>query len=190
MEFFRNTNIDFLGKKWYFLSFSLVFSVAGILSMMFWHGIPLGVDFRGGTLVYVKFAQAPETNVIRGALDKAGLHNAVIQRYGAAAENEVVIKLDQKETSEADISRARTRSSMPWRRIPSRASRTSTTVTGSVFPQCVCHCWRAIPCVPNLREYDRQARRVLDFRDKDHSGIIKSMDDLKGVVPDRGPGCA
>ena len=27
MEFFRNTNIDFLGKKWYFLSFSLVFSV-------------------------------------------------------------------------------------------------------------------------------------------------------------------
>ncbi len=24
--------------------------------MFFWHGIPLGVDFKGGTLVYVKFA--------------------------------------------------------------------------------------------------------------------------------------
>ena len=59
MEFFRNTNIDFLGKKWYFLSFSLIFSVAGILSMLFWHGIPLGVDFRGGTLVYVKFVNTP-----------------------------------------------------------------------------------------------------------------------------------
>ena len=46
MEFFRNTNIDFLGKKWYFLAFSLVFSIAGVLSMLFWHGIPLGVDFR------------------------------------------------------------------------------------------------------------------------------------------------
>ena len=33
-------------------------------------------------------------------------------------------------------------------------------------------------------EYDRQARRVLDFRDKEHGGVIKSMDDLKGVVPD------
>ena len=55
MEFFRNTNIDFLGKKWYFLAFSLIFSVAGVLSMVFWHGIPLGVDFRGGTLVYVKY---------------------------------------------------------------------------------------------------------------------------------------
>ena len=33
MEFFRNTNIDFLGKKWYFLAFSLIFSVAGLISM-------------------------------------------------------------------------------------------------------------------------------------------------------------
>ena len=65
MELFRNTNIDFLGKKWYFLAFSLVFSVAGLLSMLFWHGIPLGVDFRGGTLVYVKFAQPPNLDEIR-----------------------------------------------------------------------------------------------------------------------------
>ncbi len=103
MEFFRNTNIDFLGKKWYFLSFSLIFSVAGILSMLFWHGIPLGVDFRGGTLVYVKFVDAPKVQAIRGDLDKAGLHNATIQRYGNPADNEVVIKLDLKETSEADL---------------------------------------------------------------------------------------
>jgi preprotein translocase subunit SecF len=61
LEFFRNTNIDFLGKKWYFLTFSLIFSVAGVLSMAFWHGIPLGVDFRGGTLVYVKYAHTPAT---------------------------------------------------------------------------------------------------------------------------------
>ena len=101
MEFFRNTNIDFLGKKWYFLSFSLIFSVAGILSMLFWHGIPLGVDFRGGTLVYVKFTQTPDIGKIRSQLDKVGLHNAVIQRYGSERDNEVVIKLDQKEVSES-----------------------------------------------------------------------------------------
>ena len=107
MEFFRNTNIDFLGKKWYFLSFSLVFSVAGILSMLFWHGIPLGVDFRGGTLVYVKFVDAPNISAIRADLDKAGLHNATIQRYGNTADNEVVIKLDLKETSEADLDKGK-----------------------------------------------------------------------------------
>ena len=44
MELFRSTNIDWLGKKWYFLGFSLIFSVAGILSLVFWHHLPLGVD--------------------------------------------------------------------------------------------------------------------------------------------------
>ena len=68
MEFFRDTNIDFLGKKWYFLAFSLVFSVAGIFSMLFWHGVPLSVDFRGGTLVYVKFASTPDEDQPNTAL--------------------------------------------------------------------------------------------------------------------------
>jgi len=42
----------------------------------------------------------------------------------------------------------------------------------------------ADPLHTDPAEYDRQARRVLDFRDKEHGGVIKSMDDLKGVVPD------
>ena len=57
VELFRNTNIDWLGKKWYFLGFSLIFSVAGVLSMLFWHHIPLGVDFKGGTQIRVAFDQ-------------------------------------------------------------------------------------------------------------------------------------
>ncbi len=100
MEFFRNTNIDFLGKKWYFLAFSLIFSVAGLFSMLFWHHIPWGVDFRGGTLVYVKFSHTPDDNAIRSELDRAGLRNFKLQRYGVAANNEVLIDLDVRETSE------------------------------------------------------------------------------------------
>ena len=94
MEFFRNTNIDFLGKKWYFLTFSLIFSVAGLLSMAFWHGIPLGVDFRGGTLVYVKYAHTPDPSAIHNEIERAGLKNARVQRYGAPGNNEVLIGLD------------------------------------------------------------------------------------------------
>ena len=59
MELFRGVKVDWLGRKWYFLAFSLIFSVAGVLSMLFWHGIPLGVDFRGGTQVTVHFDQPP-----------------------------------------------------------------------------------------------------------------------------------
>ena len=100
MEFFRDVNIDFLGRKWYFITFSLIFSVAGVLSMLFWHGIPWGVDFRGGTLVTVKFSHTPNLDAVRSAMDHAGLHDPKIQAYGPASENEVLIDLSQKETSE------------------------------------------------------------------------------------------
>ena len=80
LELFRTTNIDWLGKKWYFLGFSLIFSVAGVLSMLFWHHIPLGVDFKGGTQIRVAFAQTPNEEQIRQAMDRAGVHNALIQR--------------------------------------------------------------------------------------------------------------
>jgi preprotein translocase subunit SecF len=98
VEFFHDVNIDFLGKKWYFLAFSLIFSVAGVLSMLFWHGIPWGVDFRGGTLVTVKFTHTPDDNAIRAELDRAGLRNFKIQTE--LRTNQVLIDLDVRETSE------------------------------------------------------------------------------------------
>jgi preprotein translocase subunit SecF len=184
VEFFRNTNIDFLGKKWYFLSFSLIFSVAGILSMLLWHGIPLGVDFRGGTLVYVKFVDAPNTSAIRADLDKAGLHNAVIQRYGAASENEVVIKLDLKETSEADLARGKTQiiNALETNPVPGKQNINNSDRIG--FSAVRNALLARDPLHAEPAEYDRQARRVLDFRDKEHGGVIRNLDDLKGVVPD------
>ncbi len=109
MEFFKDTNIDFLGKKWYFLTFSLIFSVAGLLSMAFWHGIPLGVDFRGGTLVYVKYAHTPDVSAIHAELDRAGLKNARVQAYDQIHNsNEVLIALDIQETSEQALDKGKT----------------------------------------------------------------------------------
>ena len=110
MEFFHDVNIDFLGKKWYFLAFSLVFSVAGVLSMLFWHGIPWGVDFRGGTLVYVKFSHPPDLQQVRTLLDRAGLHDPKLQPYDVASNsNEVLIDLGLRETSDAALDQGKTK---------------------------------------------------------------------------------
>ena len=98
MELFRNVNVDWLGKKWYFLGFSLIFSVAGILSMAFWHHIPLGVDFRGGTQVTVHFDAPPNEDHIRSAMERAGVRDARIQRISGAngqAANNVIVSLPQ-----------------------------------------------------------------------------------------------
>jgi preprotein translocase subunit SecF len=98
VELFRTTNIDWLGKKWYFLGFSLIFSVLGVLSILFWHHIPLGVDFKGGTQVRVAFDGAPNEDHIRQAMDRAGVHDARIQRVSdpsGHAANKVIIALPE-----------------------------------------------------------------------------------------------
>jgi preprotein translocase subunit SecF len=184
VEFFRNTNIDFLGKKWYFLSFSLVFSVAGIISMLFWHGIPLGVDFRGGTLVYVKFVDAPNISAVRGDLDKAGLHNATIQRYGNPADNEVVIKLDLKETSEADLDKGKNQILTALETNPVQGKQNINNSDRIGFTAVRDALLARDPVHAEPAEYERQARRVLDSRDKEHGGVLRSLDQLKGTVPD------
>jgi len=98
LELFRTTNIDWLGKKWYFLGFSLIFSVAGVLSMLFWHHIPLGVDFKGGTQIRVAFDQTPNEDHLRQAMDKAGVRDFRIQRVSdpsGHAANKVIIALPE-----------------------------------------------------------------------------------------------
>jgi preprotein translocase subunit SecF len=95
VELFRSANIDWLGKKWYFLGFSLIFSVSGVLSLVFWHHLPLSVDFRGGTQVTVHFDAPPNEDHIRAAMDKAGVHDATIQRISGQGRgsNDVIVKL-------------------------------------------------------------------------------------------------
>jgi preprotein translocase subunit SecF len=104
VELFRSTNIDWLGKKWYFLGFSLIFSVAGLLSILFWHHIPLGVDFKGGTQIRVAFAQTPNEDHIRQAMDKAGVRDFRIQRISdpsGHAANKVLIALPESSATDA-----------------------------------------------------------------------------------------
>ena len=101
MALFGKTNIDWLGKKWDFLSFSLIFSVAGLLSLLFWHHLPLDVDFKGGTVVRIRFAGQPDLRRLRQAADAAGLRDARIQSYGATSSNEVLITLAQGSARES-----------------------------------------------------------------------------------------
>jgi preprotein translocase subunit SecF len=106
VEFFHSVNVDWLGKKWYFLAFSLIFSVAGIISMgLHWTQIgspvPLSVDFRGGTQVQVKFTQTPDINAIRKATDAAGIKDASVVNYDVPSSNEVLISLPEQTNESA-----------------------------------------------------------------------------------------
>jgi preprotein translocase subunit SecF len=182
VEFFRNTNIDFLGKKWYFIAFSLVFSVAGLCSMLFWHGIPLGIDFRGGTLVYVKYTHQPSLDAIRGAMDRVGLHNARLQTLGGAGSNEVLIDLPQESTSEQALESPRNQvigalqSNAPaGKEDLNNASALS--ITKSLLQNDPLHLG-----TDAQKRYGDIAKTIADFRDKTKGGVLASFADLNGTV--------
>lgn len=179
MEFFRNTNINFLGWKWYFLAFSLIFSVAGVVSMFFWHGIPLGVDFKGGTLVQVKFAQPPDENQLRAAMDRAGVHNTRVQRFGKAANNEVIISLEQKDTSEANLDKGKEQILKALSSNPPQGKRDIDNVGRTILHDTLA---TRDPLHLAPQEYDAIVNNILDFRDNGKGGVLKSIDELSGVV--------
>jgi preprotein translocase subunit SecF len=114
VELFHSVNVDWLGKKWYFLAFSMIFSIAGIVSMsVHWmhpvggmrSPVPLGVDFRGGTDVRVQFAQTPNIEAIRQAIAAAGVKDATIQsiqeEVSEKAGNDVLISLPEQTNENA-----------------------------------------------------------------------------------------
>ena len=68
MELFGTTNYDFLGKKWPFIILSLILTAAGLVSLGLKGGPRYGIDFRGGALVTVTFAQRPPVDKVRAAL--------------------------------------------------------------------------------------------------------------------------
>ena len=184
MEFFRDTNIDFLGKKWYFLTFSLIFSIAGVCSMAFWHGVPLGVDFRGGTLVYVKYAHTPDPSAVHSAIEHAGLKNARVQRYGVASNNEVLIQLDIQETSEQALDKGKIQiiqaleGNAPAGKQDLNNS-SSLTILNYLLEKDPLLLGAGAEANPR---YTAMAQAIVDDRDKTKSGVLGSIDELKSVA--------
>jgi preprotein translocase subunit SecF len=190
VELFRGVNVDWLGKKWYFLAFSLIFSVSGVLSILFWHHINLGVDFRGGTLVYVQFEQPPNLDRIRQAIDRAGIHDARIQTYGTSSQKQVAISLAQKETQESTLDTGR---QTIVQALATNYSSDGAAAQGKLdldnASQDVLAQFLQQSDPEHLastgggaQRYAQQAAAILSHRDKDLGGIFSSIDQLNGVV--------
>jgi preprotein translocase subunit SecF len=96
MHLFKTPNFDFLRWRWIAIGLSWLVIVAGLVTI--WtRGMPLGVEFSGGTIVIVQFdQQPPDPSVIRAALDRASPgegENAVIQPYGDANSRQYLIRV-------------------------------------------------------------------------------------------------
>ncbi len=107
MEFFKQTNIDFLGKKWYFLTLTMILFVVGMASLAIEHGPKLGIDFTGGTMVDVKFSHPAPLGQVRSGLEKIGLGASTIQPVGGTGGTEVLISVPLSHLRQADLEKGR-----------------------------------------------------------------------------------
>lgn len=82
--------INFMRFAPYMTALSIVMTVGAILLIAF-KGLNLGLDFTGGTLLEVKYAQAVELDSIRAQLKSAGHGEAVVQNFGTP--QDVVIRI-------------------------------------------------------------------------------------------------
>ena len=99
MRILTNVNVDWLRWRWHSLVASWLVILAGV-GLLATRGLPLGIDFSGGTMVVVRFEQPVNEEAIRAAI--AG-NDETVQRYGDAA-NEVMIRLPLPEEGGTDDS--------------------------------------------------------------------------------------
>ncbi|MCL2657361.1 MAG: protein translocase subunit SecF [Betaproteobacteria bacterium] len=94
MEFFR------IKKDIPFMRHALVFNVISIITFLaavfflFARGLHFSVEFTGGTVMEVSYAEAPQLDGIRDALTHAGFVDAQVQNFGTS--RDVMIRLPNR----------------------------------------------------------------------------------------------
>ncbi|MBV8552997.1 MAG: protein translocase subunit SecF [Acidobacteriaceae bacterium] len=110
MEIFKQTNFDFLGKKWPFILLSLALTAAGLISLAIKGGPRYGIDFTGGALMDVNFIKRPPADEIRAALHKRVAGEIEVQEVSNS--QEVLISTGTRSAQQSDQALQATRDDM------------------------------------------------------------------------------
>ena len=97
--FNKETHFNFMGVRKAMMAFSALLILASIASLAV-RGLNFGIDFTGGTLIEVGYAQNAELGSIRSVLDEKGFKDVTVQHFGTA--RDVLIRIAPK----ADVSSA------------------------------------------------------------------------------------
>ena len=190
MEFFKGVNVDWMGKAKYFVILSVVLLAIGWASILKSGGIRYGIDFRGGTLVYVRFSGPPPIDAIRKGLQSAGLANSSIQAISeignANSHRDVVIGLEQHGTGDESLDAGKNAIlAVLHKTFGTDASGAGKLDFNSATPGALAdYLTLKDPLALGSNAGDRYkqlAQKLVDARDKDQGGIVTSFDQLKNV---------
>ena len=122
IQVFKDVRIDWLANRRWFIGISILLMLAGLGSAIFrqathHQAFNLGVDFKGGTVVTIKFKQRPPDEAIRGALTKQGVKDAIVQPV-TDKQDTVLVKLPlegeggSESTAQVDAGRTQVRNAL------------------------------------------------------------------------------
>jgi preprotein translocase subunit SecF len=189
MEFFKNVNVDWMGKAKYFVALSAILLIAGWTAILKNGGIKYGIDFRGGTLVYVRFAGPAPVDQIRKGLAAAGLADSSIQTISdtvlsSGAQNDVVIGLDKKGEGDESLDAGKQAILDALHKTFGTAADGKLDFNSVTKDSLAGYLIQKDPLLLGSTAADRYnqlAQRLLAARDTEHSGILTNFDQLKNV---------
>lgn len=190
MQILTNVNIDWVSKMKYFVAASLVLLAAGVLAMWQDGGPLYGIDFKGGTIVYVKFAQAPPLDAIRAGMAERGQGEATIQTIGGAGSNEVAIRLEQVGNQEQALDQGKSLILEVLRGMAAPKAEAGKQDFNAATPSTLGDYLASrdpLTLGPTSgAQYMDLARAIMSFRDTQRSGLLTNFDELtqvNGVTP-------
>ncbi len=179
MQLFANSNIDFLSKRNLALGLSVLAILASIGSIFMKGGLKYGLDFRGGTLMYVKFAPAPKIDQLRDLLSSKLKGEISVQETQGTGE--FIIGTELADEGSLDKTRQTVEATL-HERFGVKDGKLDLNSTNQLALESMLR--NSLPSASvslNDEQVTALATRILAYRDKVKSGLVGSLDELKNV---------
>ncbi len=182
MEIFKQTNYDFLGRKWPFIILSLVLTAVGIGSLWVKGGPRYGIDFTGGALMDLNFIHRPSAEAIRSALRQKISGDIEVQEVNNGPQSqEMVISTGAKDEQGLEAVRSNMLSILNAKFNPAADGKLD---LNTASQKAIADRLRDPLTAGGVALSDDQlaalAKSIAGYRDA-HSGLIRNIDDLAGV---------
>jgi len=193
VEILRDVKVDWLSKKIYFLGASFLLLALGVTSYFMQGGLAFGIDFTGGTIIFLKFNAPPDLDVIRDSLSGDATSAALIQQYGRLDENSVQIRLqtvfeadEGKDTGQSAV-QAVLRQVFDAEHQGSSLRDINNTGFDFIYGRLRTKDPDGVGESKTVAETDEYyqgiAREILNYKDVTRGGLINQLDDLKNLGP-------
>jgi preprotein translocase subunit SecF len=188
MELFHHdAKVDWMGKSKYFFGLSLLLLIVGLQSWIRKGSLDYGIDFKGGTAVYVRFAGTPPVDQLRTGLVQEGLGRSVIQRIsdlGNANANEVVIYLPQEGTGNQALDTGKAEIDKALNATLGGAQAGKQDFNAATESSLSDVLTRRDPLALGVTGGDRYkalARQLVSYRDRDARGLVQNFDQMQSA---------